>query len=160
MDVVFKCPHCDQQLEVDAGGAGSNLQCPSCGNTITVPSQDSESTKPAPAPARPPAPALLPEPKHFSVPVHEKTSDPLIQKPNRPLDVIAKEGDKKMRIRTFKRSDCQEVGKDHFDERVSEFLEQVGQANIVSINTVNYSAIDMATHHQVSDYGVLVVFKG
>jgi hypothetical protein len=52
------------------------------------------------------------------------------------------------------------VGKDHFDERVSEFLEQVGQANIVSINTVNYSAIDMATHHQVSDYGVLVVFKG
>jgi hypothetical protein len=94
------------------------------------------------------------------VPVHEKTSDPLIQKPNRPLDVIAKEGDKKMRIRTFKRSDCQEVGKDHFDERVSEFLEQVGQANIVSINTVNYSAIDMATHHQVSDYGVLVVFKG
>ncbi len=162
MDVVFKCPHCDQQLEVDAGGAGSRLQCPSCGNTITVPSQDSESASPAPppAPARPAAPALPPEPKHFSVPVHEKTSDPLIQKPNRPLDVIAKDGDKKMRIRTFRRSDCQEVGKDHFDERVSEFLEQVGQVNIVSIDTVSYSVIDMATHHQVDDYGVLVVFKG
>ena len=46
------------------------------------------------------------------------------------------------------------------DERVSEFLEQVGQVNIVSIDTVSYSVIDMATHHQVDDYGVLVVFKG
>jgi predicted RNA-binding Zn-ribbon protein involved in translation (DUF1610 family) len=158
MDVVFKCPHCDQQLEVDSGGAGTSLQCPSCGNTITVPSQDSEQA--SPAPPRPPATPPTPAPKHFSVPVHEKSSDPLIQKPNRPLDVVAKEGDKKMRIRTFKRSDCQEVGKDHFDERVSEFLEHVGQANIVSVNTVSYSAIDMATHHQVSDYGVLIVFKG
>jgi hypothetical protein len=94
------------------------------------------------------------------VPSHEKTSDPLIHKPNRPLDVVAKDGDKKMRIKTFKRSDCQEVGRDRFDEKVSEFLEMVGQANIVSINTINYSAIDMATHNKLEDYGVLVVFKG
>jgi hypothetical protein len=168
MDVVFKCPHCDQQLEVDAGGAGTSLQCPSCMNTITVPSQEQElesesdktATAPAPAPTPPPKPPAAPEPKHFSVPVHEKTSDPLIQKTNRPLDVVAKEGDKKMRIRTFKRSDCQEVGRDRFDEKVSEFLEQVGQANIVSIDTISYSTIDMATHHQMDDYGVLVVFKG
>jgi DNA-directed RNA polymerase subunit RPC12/RpoP len=156
MDLVFKCPHCDQQLEVDAGGAGSSLQCPSCGNTITVPNQ--ESAPPPPPP--PPPPPKAPEPKHFSVPTHEKVADPLIQKANRPLDVVAKDGDKKMRIRTFKRSDCLEVGKDRFDEKVSEFLEHVGQANIVSINTVNYSAIDMATHNMLEDYGVLVVFKG
>jgi hypothetical protein len=156
MDLVFKCPHCDQQLEVDAGGAGSSLQCPSCGNTITVPNQ--ESAPPPPAP--PPPPPKAPEPKHFSVPTHEKAADPLIQKANRPLDVVAKDGDKKMRIRTFKRSDCLEVGRDRFDEKVSEFLEQVGQVNIVSINTINYSAIDMATHNKLEDYGVLVVFKG
>jgi len=155
MDLVFKCPHCDQQLEVDAGGAGSSLQCPSCMNTITVPNQ--EATPPPPAP---PPPPKAPEPKHFSVPTHEKVSDPLIHKTSRPLDVVAKDGDKKMRIRTFKRSDCLEVGRDRFDEKVSEFLEQVGQVNIVSINTINYSAIDMATHNKLEDYGVLVVFKG
>jgi len=156
MDLVFKCPHCEQQLEVDAGGAGSSLQCPSCMNTITVPNQEST----PPPPAAPPPPPKAPEPKHFSVPVHETVSDPLIQKANRPLDVVAKDGDKKMRIRTFKRSDCLEVGRDRFDEKVSEFLEQVGQVNIVSINTINYSAIDMATHNKLEDYGVLVVFKG
>ena len=51
-----------------------------------------------------------------------------------------------MRIKTFKRSDCLEVGRDRFDEKVSQFLQQVGQTNIVSINTFNYSAVDMATH--------------
>jgi len=168
MDVVFKCPHCDQQLEVDAGGAGSSLQCPSCLNTITVPSQESgntaaaaatTATATATATASPPAPRA-PEPKHFSVPVHETAMDPLIQKPKRPLDVVAKDGDKKMRIKTFKRTDCQEVGRDRFDEKVSEFLEQVGQLNIVSISTINYSAIDLASRNQLQDYGVLVVFKG
>jgi hypothetical protein len=98
--------------------------------------------------------------KHFSVPVHEAATDALIQKPKRPLEVVAKDGDKKLRIRTFKRTDCQEVGRDRFDEKVSEFLDQVGQVNIVSVNTVSYSAIDMSTHNQVFDYGVLIVFKG
>ena len=157
MDLIFKCPHCDQELEVDAGGAGSSLQCPACSNTITVPSQDSGGTNPAPAP--PPAPTA-PAEKHFTVPPHEAATEALITKPNRPLEVVAKDGDRKMRIKTFKRSDCQEVGRDRFDEKVSEFLEKVGQLNIVSINTVNYSALDMATHIQVQDYGVLVVFKG
>jgi hypothetical protein len=158
MDLVFKCPHCEQELEVDAGGAGSTLQCPSCANTITVPSQESGESTPAPAP--PPPPAHPAEPKHFSVPVHEAATEALITKPNRPLEVVAKDGDKTMRIKTIKRSDCQEVGRDHFDERVSQFLEKVGQANIVSINIINYSALDMATLKEFQDYGVLVVFKG
>ena len=110
---------------------------------------------PAPAPA-PPAPAE----KHFSVPVHEAAAEMLITKPTRPLEVVAKDGDKKMRVRTFKRSDCLEVGRDRFDEKVSQFLEQVGQLNIVSISTVNYTALDMATLRELEDYGVLVVYKG
>ena len=84
----------------------------------------------------------------------------MITKPSRTLDVVAKDGDKKMRIKTIKRSDCQEVGRDRFDERVSEYLERVGQTNIVSINIVNYSALDMATLKEFQDYGVLIVFKG
>jgi hypothetical protein len=74
--------------------------------------------------------------------------------------VAAKESDKKMRIKTFKRSDCQEVGRDLFDERVSQFLDKVGHANIISINPINYSYIEMGSHSQVTDYGVLIVFKG
>lgn len=157
MDIVFKCPNCEQELEVDAGGAGSTLQCPSCSTTITVPTAESGEAAPAPPPPPPP-----PAEKHFSVPVHEAPAEALvhIQKASRPLEVVAKEGDKKMRIKTFKRSDCQEVGKDKFDEKVSEFLERVGQMNIVSVNTVSYSLVDMATHTTLQDYGVLIVFKG
>lgn len=111
------------------------------------------------------APAPLPEPpkeeKHFTVPVHERAPvQALIQKPNRPLDVVAKEGDKTMRIKTFKRTDCVEVGKDHFDEVVSGFLEKVGQTNIVSINPISYSYIDSGTRQIMGDYGVMIVFKG
>jgi hypothetical protein len=163
MDIVFKCPHCDQELEVDAGGAGSTIECPSCSNTITVPAPSAEGVTTAAAPAPGPAPdpiAAFHHEKHFSVPAHDAPAAALIQKPNRPLDVVAKEGDKKMRIRTFKRSDCLEVGRDKFDEKVSEFLEQIGQVNIISINTVGYSAIDMSTKALLQDYGVLIVFKG
>jgi hypothetical protein len=163
MDLVFKCPHCEQELEVDAGGAGSTLQCPSCSNTITVPSQPSSSPAPTPAPDPASAPdsiAAFHESRHFSVPSHEAATEALIQKTNRPLEVVAKTGDKTMRIKTFKRSDCQEVGRDRFDEKVSHFLDEVGQVNIVSINTISYSTIDMSTHNQVEDYGVLVVYKG
>jgi hypothetical protein len=155
MDLVFKCPHCDQELEVDAGGAGTTLQCPSCNNTITVPSQEAGARAPAP-----PSPSPAHEEKHFSVPVHETAAEMLITKPTRPLEVVAKDGDKRLRIRTIKRSDCLEVGRDRFDEKVSQFLEQVGQLNIVSISTINYTALDMATLKELEDYGVLVVYKG
>ena len=165
MDIIFKCPNCEQELEVDASGAGSTLQCPNCFITITVPSQGSAGTVPAPAHSPMtaggvPATNLPHEDKHFSVPVHEAPSEALIQKAHRPLEVAAKESDKRMRIKTIKRTDCLEVGKDHFDERVSEFLERVGQPNVISINTINYSMIDMSTHALLNDYGVMIVYKG
>jgi len=161
MDISFKCPICDQELEVDASGAGSSIECPSCSNTISVPVPD-----PSIAPLAPPVAAAPPEPpkaeKHFTVPVREQAppSQPLIQRPNRPLDVIAKEGDKVMRIKTFKRSDCVDAGKDHFDEYVSAFLEKVGQTNIVSISPISYSYVEIGSRQVLGDYGVMIVFKG
>ena len=153
MDLIFKCPHCEQELEVDDGGAGSTIQCPSCLNNITVPNQPSAS--PTPGPATTPR-----EEKHYSVPAHDAPAEGLIQKPSRPLEVVSKEGDRTLKIKTFKRSDCQEVGKDRFDEKVSHFLSELGQINVVSISTITYSTVDMQTQRQVDDYGVLVVFKG
>ncbi len=160
MDITFKCPHCDQDLEVDAAGVGTEIECPACSQTIMVPAPEPGAVAAEGAPAEAPPPPPKPE-KHFSVPVHKTAPDTLIQKPvHKTLDVIAKEGDKTLRIKTFKRSDCQEVGKDHFDEKVSEFLEKVGHANIVSVHPINYSFMELGTRHILTDYGVMIVFKG
>ncbi len=157
MDITFKCPNCEQELEVDASGAGSDIECPNCSKTITVPVP--ELSAEAPAAAAPAAPLKVE--KHFAVPVHAHATAALIQKPNaRPLDVIAKEGDKTLRIKTFKRTECQEVGKDHFDEIVSAFLEKVGQTNIVSVSSINYSYVELSSRQTLTDYGVMIVFKG
>jgi hypothetical protein len=161
MDIVFKCPNCDQELEVDASAVGSTIECPACSNSITIPEPDPSPTVViAVAPEAVPAAAESAEKQHYAVPVHTAPVDALITKPKPPLEVAAKEGDKKMRIKTIKRSECQEVGRDLFDEKVSLFLEKIGQANILSINPVNYSYVEMGSHAQVTDYGVLIVFKG
>jgi len=31
MEIIFNCPHCDQELAVDSEGAGSEIKCPTCG---------------------------------------------------------------------------------------------------------------------------------
>jgi DNA-directed RNA polymerase subunit RPC12/RpoP len=161
MDISFKCPNCDQELEVDASGAGSTIECPACLSSITVPSLGVSTAPPTPVAAPPPVPPPTAPEKHFSVPVHQQAPpQALIQKPNKPLEVAAREGDKTMRIKTFKRTDCVEVGKDHFDEVVSAFLEKVGQANIVSINPINYSYMELGSRNMLTDYGVMIVFKG
>jgi len=157
MDISFKCSICEQELEVDASAAGSSIECPACGSSISVPQPDP--ALPVPPPVAPPEPPK--EEKHFSVPMHEKAPpQALIQKPNRPLDIVAKDGDKTMRIKTFKRTECVEVGKDHFDEVVSAFLEKVGQTNIVSINPINYSYQELGSRQILTDFGVMIVYKG
>lgn len=166
MDIIFKCPHCDQELEVDASGAGSKIECPACSQTITVPTveeatalEEKESDEAAAVASAPPPPA--PEPKHFVVPVHStKAEESLISKAMRPLEVAAKDTDRKLRIKTIRHPECVEVGKDRFDEKVSAFLEKVGQDNIVSINTINFSSIDVSSHQAVTDFGVVIVYKG
>jgi DNA-directed RNA polymerase subunit RPC12/RpoP len=156
MDISFKCPNCDQELEVDSSGAGSTIECPSCSNTITVPAMDGA----APPPPQPEAPVKVE--KHFSVPVRDGAAptEALIHKPNRPLEVTAKEDDKTIRIRTFKRGDCVEVGKDRFDEFVSAFLAKVGRDNIISINPISYSYVELSSRTVLADYGVTIVFRG
>jgi hypothetical protein len=159
MDISFKCPNCDQELEVDGSGAGSTIECPSCATDITVPGTAAEPAEKPPAPP-PAAPKVE---KHFSVPVHDHApeAEQLIKKPSsRPLDIAAKEDDKTVRIKTFKRSDCVEVGKDRFDEIVSAFLARVGQPNIVSINPISYSYVELGSHAILADYGVTIVFRG
>ena len=97
---------------------------------------------------------------HLRVPVR-KTTESLIEKPLPPLDAAAaKDTDKKIRTKTIRHTDCIEVGHDKFDEIVSNFLAKTGEANIISINTINYSHLDIGTQKLLTDFGVMIVFKG
>lgn len=159
MDIIFKCPNCDQELEVDATGAGSSIECPSCAHTITVPASENngEATE-TPRAATDAAPTKVE--RHFSVPHHAGPTEALIQKASKPLEIAARESDRKVRVKTFKHTDCQEVGKDKFDEIVSNFLDKIGWDNVVSVTPITYSYVTMDTHAVVTDYGVLIVFRG
>jgi len=96
---------------------------------------------------------------HLRVPVHKTPTQSLIEKPLVPLEV-AKDADKVIRIKTIRHTDCIEVGHDRFDEMVSNFLAKVGETNIISINTIGYTNLDIGTQKIMTEYGVLIVFKG
>jgi DNA-directed RNA polymerase subunit RPC12/RpoP len=157
MDVMFVCPSCKQQLEAEANMAGSTISCPSCHAPIIIPAPDAANTRAA-NPTN--ASAGAKEEKHFAVPVSEGPTTSLIQKPPPPLEAAKNAGDKTMRIKCIRRTECVEVGKDHFDEVVSRFLNEAGEQNIISINTINYTHVDMGTRQVLTDYGVMIVFKG
>ncbi len=157
MDVVFRCPNCKQELAADASLSGTEIQCPSCNVRIAIPAAD-------PANVRTLNPiatsAAAKEEKHFVVPVHDEPTEMLIRKPARQLEVAAKDEEKRIRIKTIRRTDCIEVGHDRFDEVVTEFLGKVGHENIVSINTFNYTNLDIGTQKLMTEFGVLIVYKG
>ena len=158
MDVMFVCPSCKQQLQADSNMAGSTIGCPACQSQIVIPAADPANVA-SHVPAH--ASAAAKEEKHFAVPVTEGPTQSLIQKALPPLEAQKNaNGDKTIRIRCIKRTDCVEVGKDHFDEVVSKFLADVGEANIVSINTLGYTHVDMGSRQILTDYGVMVVYKG
>ena len=157
MDFVFNCSECGQQLEVDSDAAGNQIDCPVCSKTITIPKHQPElvvagSTVATSAEAR--------IERHFSVPQHNDKADLLIEKPKPPLDVAAKETDKKTRIKTIKRGDCQEVGRDHFDENVAKFLAKLEEGELISIHPIQYSHTDLETRAQVVDFGIMIIYKG
>ena len=166
MDIIFNCPHCEQEMAIDSSGAGSEIQCPSCGQKITIPS--------APTPPVPAGPvdgghqgthsiassAAAKVEMHLKVPVRDKPGEVLIAKSKPPLEAVARGADKKARVRTIRHSACIEAGHDKFDERVSEFLNEVGEANIIAIHTISYTHFDVGTQKLLTDYGVLVIYRG
>lgn len=168
MEIVFNCPHCDQELSVDADGAGEEIRCPTCGEDITIPEK---STKP-PIPEIPmgmpgagPVNAIASSAAakvelRLKVPVHATPAAPLIEKPKVPLDVVAKGGDKKIRIHTMRRAQCMESGHDKFDEKVTAYLNEVGEANLLGVHPISYEIFDVGTQKVMVDYGVIIVFRG
>jgi hypothetical protein len=157
-------------MAVDNSGAGSEIQCPSCGAKIMIPA---EATPPAPESA--PAGAVgggsqashtiassaaAKIEMHLKVPVRDKPGEVLIAKPKPPLEAVARGADKKIRVRTIRHSNCIEAGHDKFDEKVTEFLHEVGEANLIGVHTISYTHFDVGTQKLLTDYGVLVLYRG
>ncbi|MBK7999865.1 MAG: hypothetical protein IPK15_14410 [Verrucomicrobia bacterium] len=161
MDINFKCRHCEQDLSIDASGAGSEIQCPACGGTILIPSANTnDDPSGGPKIVNPiSTSAGAKEVKHFVVPQREKTEETLIAKPLKSLEAAAHEA-VILRTKCIRHFDCVEVGKDHFDEVVTNFINKVGEANIVKIETFNYSHRDLETRDWVTDYGIFILYRG
>src|SRR3974377_817880 len=118
MDVIFNCPKCEQELAVDSTGAGTEISCPSCGETIVIPAPELVVNRPgvesavgAPRVEVHPINAIASSAAakvemHLRGPVHATQAAGLIGKPLVPLDVSARETDKKVRIKTIKHTDC------------------------------------------------------
>ncbi|MGA3285316.1 MAG: hypothetical protein ABSD57_12775 [Verrucomicrobiota bacterium] len=166
MEIIFNCPNCEQELSVDGEGAGSEIKCPTCGAKITIPNKPSE-TGSAPPPvdgAHPINPmassAAAKIEMHLKVPVRDKPSEPLVKKTTPALGVAAKSSDRKIRIHTIRRAQCLEAGHDKFDQKVTEFLNEIGEVNIVGIHTFDYEHLDAGTQKILMDFGVLVVYRG
>jgi hypothetical protein len=173
MDVIFNCPKCEQELAVDSSGVGSEIDCPACGEPIVIPEPsmvpgsgiptlppEQSGVRIAANPANPIASSAAAKVEmHLRVPSN-KAPEVLIAKPLVPLEVAAKESDRKMRVKTIKHTDCVEVGHDKFDEVVTNFLVRVGETNIISINTLNYSHLDIGTQKLLTDFGVMIVYRG
>jgi hypothetical protein len=169
MDIIFNCPHCEQEMSIDSSGAGSEIQCPSCNQKITIPA--APTPPPGAVPAGPADGSHQPSHSiassaaakvemHLKVPVRDKPGEVLIAKSKVPLEVVAKGGDKKIRVRTIRHAHCVEAGHDKFDERVTEFLNQVGEPNLISVHTVGYTHFDVSIQKIVEDYGLVVLYRG
>lgn len=166
MDIVFNCPNCEQELEVESTAAGSQIACPSCQATITIPEPDTPLPSPTSATKVEPhiinpiaSSAAAKEELHLKVPVHSGRTASLIEKPKPPLEVAAK-GEKKIRVKTIRHTDCIEVGHDKFDEFVSNFLQKVGEDNVTSVTPLTYTHLDIGTQKLMTDYAVLIVYRG
>ena len=137
--------------------SGSKIECPSCAHSIVIPEADAANLRTHNPIA---SSAAAKESYHFSVPVHDAPSEVLIQKAQKPLEVAAREGAKQLRIRCVRRTDCVEVGRDRFEEIVTDILNKVGETNIVSITPLTYTHQDMGSHAILTDYGVMIIYRG
>ena len=157
MDIVFKCPGCQQELEVESSAAGESIPCPSCSRTLSIPQPDPSNLKVGLASQ---ASAAAREGKHFAVPVSQNPVQPLIKKDPNPPKTSAKEGARHLRIRSIRRLDCREVGQDRFDQTVSAVLAEIGDDHVVSVQPISYTYVEMGSQKILSDYGVIIVYKG
>jgi hypothetical protein len=169
MEIIFNCPNCGQELSVDEAGAGSEIPCPTCSETITIPEKSTRVANPPPTEAAH-APSLAPSAMassaaakvefHLKVPVRTSPSESLIKKAAVPLEAVAKGADKQIRVRTIRHDKCIDAGHDKFDEISSKVLADIGEHNIIDTHVINFEHFDVQTQKVMTDYGLVIVYRG
>ena len=167
MEIVFNCPHCNQELSVDNEGAGTQIPCPTCDESITIPSVGQNHDRIV---AGEDAPTLAPSPinasaaakveMHLKVPVRDTPAESLIQKPAVSLEAVAKGADRQIRVRTVRHDKCVDSGHDKFDQMVTKVLADIGEHNIIGTHIINYEHFDVQTQKVMTDYGLVVIYRG
>ena len=168
MEIIFNCPNCSQELSVDETGAGSQIPCPTCHETITIPEKSANAAPAAPEAVN--APSLAPSAMassaaakvefHLKVPVRTTPSESLIKKAAVPLDAVARGLDKQIRVRTMRHDKCIDAGHDKFDEMVSKVLADIGEQNIISLHVINFEHFDVQTQKVMTDFGMVIIYRG
>lgn len=168
MEIIFNCPHCNQELSVEAAGAGSEIPCPTCGETITIPEKSAQAA--AASAVEHHAPSLAPSAMassagakvefHLKVPVRTTPGESLIKKGAVPLDAVARGADKQIRVRTIRHDKCIDAGHDKFDEMVSKVLADIGEPNLIGIHTISYEHFDVQSQKVMTDYGLVIIYRG
>ena len=157
MDLVFSCPNCKQQLEAETSMAGNEIACPSCNATIVIPEANPMNIHVNPIATS----AAAKQEYHFTVPVHDAPTEMLIKKPAPPLEAAARaDTDRKIRVKCIRRTDCVEVGRDRFDEVVTELLQKIGETNLISVTPLTYTHMDLGTRQLMTDFGVMIIYRG
>jgi len=172
MDIVFNCPECRQELEVEETGAGSQIDCPSCGATITIPEPSPRNMRAVPAgglpggvstttaaPATDTPGATVARGKHLRVPVGKKSAAK-IEPPKPMLETQAKGLDKKLRVKTMRNGDYANHGPGAFDAAVTEFLSKLEEHALVSVTPIQYMHPNGNTSTYIQDYGVMILYRG
>jgi DNA-directed RNA polymerase subunit RPC12/RpoP len=158
MDIDFRCRHCNQSLSADTEDAGTEIKCPACGGSIRIPHADPMHAAPRIINAMASSAAAREGAKQFAVPQHATPSEVLAHKPASLPDAPAKEGGA-LRTKCIRHFDCVEVGKDRFDEVLTNFINKIGESNIVRLETFNYAHRDMETREFVTDFGVFILYR-
>jgi DNA-directed RNA polymerase subunit RPC12/RpoP len=169
MEIIFNCPHCDQELAVDGEGAGSEIKCPTCGEEITIPEQPPVRSSTPPPPPPPADGAQNANPinssaaakieMHLKVPMRDKPAEPLVKRTVTALGATPKGSPKQIRVRTIRHDKCIDAGHDKFDEMVSKALVEIGEHNLIGVYPVNYEHFDVQTQKVMTDYGLVIVHR-
>jgi hypothetical protein len=143
MDLIFTCPNCRQELEADASGAGTEIACPECGSSLSIPEPTPQNIKVTPAHA----PAKAPPEKPLTIPKSDaKKARIEISRPTPSLEVAAKGVDRQPRIKTFLRTSYPSV--EAFDQAVSAFLLQCGEGHVHSVLPVGGQEAGLIVYHR------------
>ena len=96
----------------------------------------------------------------MKVPVHDKPAESLIGKPKPPL-----EGCKRARANGCASAPsaaprASKTAMTILTTKFPTFLQEVRETNLISIHTIGYEQFDVGVQKIMTDYGVLIIYRG